>query len=68
VEIVGQRVKAEDGQEGIVLAVAHVGGGVGTCGWQLLILNEDNRILAVVSALNALLGEPEGPLVAALDR
>ena len=58
--IIGKRVKAEDGEEGTVLAVAHVGGGVGTGGWQLLILGK-NGMLTAVSAVNAQVVELEDP-------
>jgi hypothetical protein len=48
--IIGKRVKAEEGPEGIVVAVEHGGGGTG--GWQLLMVMDDLR-LAAASALNA---------------
>jgi hypothetical protein len=48
--IIGERVKAEDGPEGIVVAVDHGGGG--TSGWQPLMVMDDLR-LAAASALNA---------------
>lgn len=53
--IIGKRVKAEDGQEGIIVAVEHGGGGTG--GWQLLIVTEDSRLTAA-SALNAQFPDP----------
>jgi hypothetical protein len=56
--ILGKRVKAEDGEEGTVVAVAHVGGGAGSGGWQLLILQED-YMLTAASALNAEVILPE---------
>jgi hypothetical protein len=45
--VIGERVKAESGEEGIVVAVAHAGGD--TAGWQLLILQPNLR-LATASA------------------
>jgi hypothetical protein len=51
--IIGKRVKAEGGEEGTVVAVAHGGGGYG--GWQLLIL-QDNGRLTVAGAINAQIG------------
>ena len=51
--IIDKRVKAEGGEEGTVVAVAHGGGGHG--GWQLLIL-QDNGRLAVAGAINAQIG------------
>jgi hypothetical protein len=51
--IIDKRVKAESGEEGTVVAVAHGGGGYG--GWQLLIL-QDNGRLTVAGAINAQIG------------
>jgi hypothetical protein len=61
-EIIGQRVRADDGTEGQVVAVAHAGGGTGTGGWQLLLLGEDD-MLAAVDARNARIVRPSGPFV-----
>ena len=58
--LIGEQVKTDDGHEGIVLAVAHAGGGVGIGGWQLLILRE-NKMITAAGALNAQVLEPEGP-------
>ena len=67
--LIGKRVKEEErGQKGIVLAVAHVAGGDGTAGWQLLILNESTKMLIAANALNVQVLEPEGPSVMALDK
>jgi hypothetical protein len=63
VEIVGKRVKTEDGHEGTVLAVAHAGGGVGIGGWQLLILRE-NGMIAADTALNAKVLQQQGAVMA----
>jgi hypothetical protein len=52
--IIDKRVKAEGGEEGTVVAVAHGGGG-GFGGWQLLIL-QDNGRLTVAGAMNAQIG------------
>jgi len=51
--IIDKRVKAEGGEEGTVVAVAHGGGDFG--GWQLLIL-QDNGRLTVAGAINAQIG------------
>jgi hypothetical protein len=40
--VIGEWVKAEGGEEGIVVAVAHAGGD--TAGWQLLILQPNLRL------------------------
>ena len=57
--VIGTWVKAEGGEEGIVVAVAHAGGG--TAGWQLLILQPNLRLVAA-SALNAQVVPPSEPL------
>lgn len=57
--LAGKRVRAEDGTEGIVVAVKHGGGGM--AGWQLLLVTEDNRVVPA-GALNAHL-VPTEPLV-----
>jgi hypothetical protein len=64
--LIGKQVKTEDGHEGTLLAVAHVGGGTGIGGWQLLILRE-NRMITADIALNAHVLEPE-PHVEVIDR
>jgi len=51
--IIDKRVKAEGGEEGTVVAVAHGGGGFG--GWQLLILQDNGRLI-VAGAINAKIG------------
>ena len=51
--IIDKRVKAEGGEEGTVVAVAHGGGGFG--GWQLLILQDNGRLIAA-GAINAQIG------------
>jgi hypothetical protein len=62
-QIVGKRVKAQGVEEGMVVAVAHGGGGWD--GWQLLIL-KDNGMLTAAGALNARVvpPAPREPLVA----
>jgi hypothetical protein len=51
--IIDKRVKTEGGEEGTVVAVAHGGGGYG--GWQLLILQDNGRLIAA-GAINAQIG------------
>ena len=41
--VIGKWVKAEGGEEGMVVAVARAGGG--TAGWQLLILQPNLRLI-----------------------
>jgi hypothetical protein len=57
--VIGEWVKAEGGEEGSVVAVAHAGGG--TAGWQLLFLQPNLR-LTTVSALNAQVVPTSEPL------
>jgi hypothetical protein len=56
--VIGEWVKAEGGEEGTVVAVAHAGGGTG--GWQLLILQPNLRLTAA-SALNGQVVPPPSP-------